>query len=156
MILLKYLWLKIFKTVINKLILKGKKSISLTIIQNLIIQLNKKQLSWKIIICNCLFKIKPILTIKVIVKKFSNILIPNIATYEQELKIATKWLIHGTKQRTEKKNFYKKLTNEILDILYNKKSICITLQKKEQFHETIKKISINRRFKLITKKKKKW
>ena len=105
MILLKYLWLKIFKTVINKLILKGKKSISLTIIQNLIIQLNKKQLSWKIIICNCLFKIKPILTIKVIVKKFSNILIPNIATYEQELKIATKWLIHGTKQRTEKKKF---------------------------------------------------
>ena len=56
----------------------------------------------------------------------------------------------------KKKNFYKKLTNEILDILYNKKSICITLQKKEQFHETIKKISINRRFKLITKKKKKW
>lgn len=155
----KEFWIIIFKILINKLIKNGKKNIALKIIIKVIIKLNKKNLIWKNIICKCLLKIKPILILRIILKRHKKILIPNIINFEKELKIATHWLIESTKNCIDSnKQFYKKLTNEILETLYNKKVNSRTLLKKKQFNTLLLNNSnippfLNIK---ITKRKKKW
>lgn len=154
-------WVIILKTLINKLIKKGKKNIALKIIIQIICNLNIKFLSWKNIISNCILKIKPVLILRIILKRYRRILVPNITNFEKELKIATRWLVHCAKSRIddEKQQFSEKLTNEILETLFNKKSDSRTLSKKKQFYDLVKTSNVNVPFYYkikIIKRKKKW
>lgn len=152
-------WILILKIFINKLIKHGKKNLALKIIIQIILELNTKFLAWKNIISKCIMKIKPILILKVILKKYKKILVPNITNFERELRIAIRWLIYCSKNRIDReKQFPKKLTNEILETLFNKKSNSRTLLKKKQFYDLVisnANIPLDCQIK-ITKRTKKW
>lgn len=137
MIPTKNFWIITFQILINKLIKKGKKNIAMKIIKNLIIDFNKELIPWKKIIYNCIFKLKPILTVRILIKKYKKILLPNILSFEKELKIATNWLLKATKSVKKKEQFYKKLKKEILNTVSNKENLSKSLMYKKEFYDLI-------------------
>ena len=158
-IIIKYIWMQIYKICINKIVIKGKKTLAIKIFNEFIQNINKLKFSWKIIICKCFLLIKPIVILKKFVKKFNDLLYPSLTSYEHELKLAAKWLIWGTKNRKNIKGpFSKKLTIEIFDILNNKISNSKTFSLKKQYNEEI--INCLPSFKVVSqlmrKRQKKW